>query len=503
MPGSRAFVAVDLGATSGRVMLGRFDGERTTLDEAHRFPNNPVRYNGSLRWNMPELWEQIRVGLDAAGSITPDRIESIGVDSWGVDYALLGEGGTLLENPYHYRDSRTDGVMETVCREIGAANIYQRTGVQFLPINTLYQLYAASRRTPRLLAAADRLVMISDVVNFWLSGVVACEYTAASTTQFLSRETQLWATDLLRDLGIPTHFLTEIVPPGAVLGPLKSGITSSVNLSRSAVIAPACHDTGSAVASVRAGGSTAFLSSGTWSLLGTELAQPVVTPAARDLNFTNEGGVCGTIRLLKNITGLWLLEGCREEWLSEGSECPWDGLISSAYGAAPLRSIVDPDDPVFARPAHMREAIDSFCRETGQPVPGNTGEYVRTVLESLALKYRYVLEQIESVAGRSFTTIRVIGGGARNDALSHFTANATGREVLAGPAEATALGNVAIQMLASGCVQSLDEARDILERSYTPVKFEPSASSLWDSSYKTLMEIMEQRRATAVRAGPA
>jgi rhamnulokinase len=481
-------------------MLGRFDGERLSLQEAHRFPNNPVHYNGTLRWNMPELWEQVRAGLDAAGSMTPDRIDSIGVDSWGVDYALLGEGGTLLENPYHYRDSRTDGVMETVCREIGAGNIYQRTGVQFMPINTLYQLYAASRHTPRLLAAADRLVMMSDVVNFWLSGVAACEYTAASTTQFLSRETRLWATDLLRDLGIPTHFLAEIVSAGTVLGPLKKGITSTANLSGSRVIAPASHDTGSAVASVRAGGSTAFLSSGTWSLLGTELTQPIVTPAARDLNFTNEGGVCGTIRLLKNITGLWLLEGCRKKWSSEGAQCPWSELISSAYAATPLRCLVDPDDPAFARPADMTHAIDSFCRDTSQPVPGNIGEYVRTVLESLALKYRYVLEQLESVAGRSFTTIRVIGGGARNEALSRFAANASGRKVLAGPAEATALGNIAMQMLAGGHVPSLDEARDVLERSYAPVKFEPSASSLWDASYESFKEIMERRRANGVRS---
>src|SRR5947208_6610230 len=286
-------------------MLSRFDGERLSLDEVHRFPNNPVHYNSSIRWNMPDLWQQIRAGLDAAGTMAAQRIDSIGVDAWGVDYALIGEGGTLLENPYHYRDSRTDGVMEAVCREIGAGHIYDRTGVQLMPINTLYQLYVASRRTPRLLAAAERLVMIPDVVNFWLTGTVACEYTNASTTQFLSRETRLWASDLLRELGIPAHFLSEIVQAGTVLGRLKSGVSSAPNFSNSAVVAPACHDTGSAVASVRAGGSAAFLSSGTWSLLGTEIAQQVVTASARDLNFTNEGGVCGTIRLLKNITGLW------------------------------------------------------------------------------------------------------------------------------------------------------------------------------------------------------
>jgi rhamnulokinase len=500
MGGRHAFVAIDLGATSGRVMLGRFDGERLSLQEAHRFPNNPVQYNGTLRWNMPDLWQQVRAGLDAAGSMAPEHIDSIGVDSWGVDYALLGEGGTLLENPYHYRDSRTDGVMASVCRDIGADNIYQRTGVQFLPINTLYQLYAASRRTPRLLAAAESLVMIPDIVNFWLTGVVGCEYTNASTTQFLSRETRLWASDLLRDLGIPTHFLSEIVPAGTVLGGIKDGVSCAPNLAKSTVIAPACHDTGSAVASVRAGGSTAFLSSGTWSLLGAELTEPVVTATARDLNFTNEGGVCGTIRLLKNITGLWLLEGCRKKWSSEGAEYPWNDLISSAYSAAPLRSLVDPDDRVFVRASDMTQAIDRFCRDTRQPAPRNTGEYVRTILESLALKYRCVLEQLESVTGRAFTTIRVIGGGARNDVLSRFTANAAGRKVVAGPVEATALGNVALQMLTAGCVQSLDKAREVIERSETLFEFEPSASAAWDAAYGTFRELIEKRQAVKVSA---
>jgi rhamnulokinase len=491
MAQSRAFAVIDLGATSGRVMLSRFDGERLSLEEVHRFPNEPVSYNGGLHWNMPGIWQQIRTGLNTLGSFGVERVDSIGVDSWGVDYALLGEGGTLLENPYHYRDARTDGVMGTVCREVGIERIYQQTGVQFMPINTLYQLYAASKRTARLLAAADHLVTIPDLVNFWLTGSVACEYTNASTTQFLSRETHLWAWELLRDLSIPTHFLSQIVPPGTVLGPLKSGITSTPALAGATVVAPACHDTGSAVASVRAGGNTAFLSSGTWSLLGTEIPEPVVTAAARDLNFTNEGGVCGTTRLLKNITGLWLLQG-----VSKGTDCSWTELISSAYTAAPLRSLVDPDDADFLRPGDMTGAINRFCGQTNQPVPRNTGEYVRTVLESLALKYRFVLDQLESVAGRSFSTVRVIGGGARNDALNRFTANATGRTVLAGPAEATALGNVAMQMLAGGCVRTLDEARDIIEHSQTPVQFEPSASSQWDAAYEDFRGILEQRRAS-------
>ncbi|HZU26994.1 MAG TPA: rhamnulokinase family protein [Bryobacteraceae bacterium] len=466
----RAFVAIDLGATSGRVMLCRLADSRLTLREAHRFPNQPVFYNGGLHWNMPGIWQEIRRGLDSID--TP--VDSIGVDSWGVDYALLGEGGALLENPFHYRDARTDGVMEEVCARIGADRLYDITGVQLMPINTLYQLCAAQRRMPRVLAAAEHLVTIPDLVNFWLTGTIGCEYTIASTTQMLSQRTRDWAADLLRALELPTHLLTRIVPPGTRLGALSGA----------EVIAPACHDTASAVASVRASGDTAFLSSGTWSLLGTEVPAPVVTAAARDLNFTNEGGVCGTTRLLKNITGLWLLEGCRKQWTAT-----WDELLAQAEAAPPLRSLIDPDNPAFVRPENMTAAICDYCRQTDQPAPADCGQFVRAVLESLALKYRCVLEQLETVTGSRFTAIRVIGGGAKNALLNQFTADATGRTVIAGPAEATALGNVAMQMLVLGEVATLDAARDFIEWSQTPAHFDPRPSPAWDKAYKSFIDV--------------
>lgn len=496
----RCFVAVDLGATSGRVMLSRLENGRLSLEQVHRFPNEPVSYNGGLHWNMQGIWQQIRRGLDALGGFHVEHVDSIGVDSWGVDYALIGEGGALLENPYHYRDARTEGMMEAVCGKVGADRIYRETGVQFMPINTLYQLYAAQQKTPRLLSAADHLVTIPDLVNFWLTGVVACEYTNASTTQFLSHSTKNWAADLLRDLGIPTHLLTDIARPGTVLGPLRGGVSSLAALAGAKVTAPACHDTGSAVASVRAGGNTAFLSSGTWSLLGTEVAEPVVSATARELNFTNEGGVCGTIRLLKNITGLWLLEGCRKKWTAQGEEYSWADLLALAAKAAPVRSLIDPDDAGFVRPEDMTEAIGAFCRQTNQAAPASAGEYVRAILESLALKYRYVLDQLESITGTRLSKVRVIGGGAQNEMLNRFTADATGRTVIAGPAEATALGNVAMQMLACGFVGSLDEARNIVEVSVEPVRYEPSADAQWDGAYRTFRQIVEARQTSKVSA---
>jgi rhamnulokinase len=487
-----AFLAIDLGATSGRLMLGRLESGRLALTELHRFANEPVTYNGELHWNMPGLWREIRIGLDAVDSFHPGRVQSIGVDTWGVDYALIGEKGALLENPYHYRDARTTGVMERVCARAGRDRIYDETGVQFMPINTLYQLYAAQERTPRLLAAAHHLVTIPDLVNFWLTGQVACEYTNASTTQFLSRRTGSWSERLLRDLEIPGHLLTKVIQPGTLLGPLQDGVTTSSSLTQTLVGVPACHDTGSAVASIRASGDTAFISSGTWSLLGTEVLEPVVSPAARDLNFTNEGGVNGTIRLLKNITGLWILECCRREWAHDGVEFSWNELLDSVNAAQPARSLIDPDDPTFVRPASMTGAIDDFCRRTRQPVPRKAGEYARAIFESLALKYRYVLDQLQTITGRQFNTIRVIGGGAKNDLLNCFTAEATGCTVIAGPAEATALGNIAMQMVATGAVKSLDESRDIIQNSCAPVQFEPSAPAVWEHARKKFIDILSQ-----------
>jgi rhamnulokinase len=466
-------LAFDLGATSGRAILGRLEGERLITHEVHRFRNEPLREHGQLHWDLEALWREMQVAIARAG-----QVDTIGVDTWGVDYGLVGDDGALLEKPFHYRDSRTDGMMERALAVLGRERVYDTTGIQFMPINTLYQLYAASQRTPQLLAAAKYLLTIPDLLNFRLTGRAVCEYTNATTTQFLDRRTGAWATGLLRDLGIPTHLLPPIVQPGTVLGEYQGAV----------VVAPACHDTGSAVAAIRSGGSTAFLSSGTWSLLGTEVAAAVATPQALRLNFTNEGGVCGTIRLLKNITGLWLLEECRRAW---DPKLDWNVLLAAAESAAPFRSLVNPDDPAFVRPEDMPRAIAEYCRRTGQPAPENEGACARAILEGLALKYRVALEQLESLTGARYDTIRVIGGGSQNALLNRFTAEATGRTVLAGPAEATALGNLAMQLTGSGAVASLDAARRLIEFSFPPRRFEGQSSADWESAYNRLRAYCE------------
>jgi sugar (pentulose or hexulose) kinase len=485
--GPKNFLAFDLGATSGRAILGRLDSGLIKLEELHRFSNDPVNYNGEMHWDAPRLWFEIRRGLDIARR-QAERVDSIGVDTWGVDYALLGEGGSLLENPYHYRDARTDGMVDEVIGKVTAERIYDQTGIQFMALNTLYQLYAASKRTPNLLYNAEMLVTMPDLLNFWLTGVVSCEYSIASTTQFLDWRTRSWACDLLQKLEIPTHLLPPIIAPGTEIGRLRTDLASAHDLPFTTVIAPACHDTGSAVAAVEAGGHTAFLSSGTWSLLGTEVPAAIVTDQARRLNFTNEGGVGGTIRLLKNITGMWLLEGCRNAWM-QGAESrtadqfSYPHLLEAAANSRPLERWINPDAPAFVRPSDMTRAIRTFCKQTEQTEPETPGEFTRTVIESLALKYRYELEQLETLTGRKFEEVRVIGGGSQNAMLNQLTADATGKRVVAGPSEATALGNIVMQMLGRGAVESIAEGRDIVSRSFPPTTFLPQPGAGWDAVY--------------------
>jgi rhamnulokinase len=484
---SEAFLAFDLGAESGRAVLGRLHAGVLDIREIRRFPNAPIRENGSLRWDIPRIWHEIEQALEhGAGS----RLASIGVDGWGVDYALVGEHGNLLENPYHYRDLRNEGMMEAVFKRVSREEIYAVTGIQFLQINTLYQLYAACRLTPNIVEAARALVTIPDLLNCWLSGRLCSEYTIATTTQLVDARTRTWATELLSEIGLPTRVLAEIVPPGTVIGRLQAGVAPA--LAGTPVVAPACHDTGSAVASVCAGGSTAFISSGTWSLVGTEVDAPVMTEKARDLNFTNEGGVCGTIRLLKNIGGLWLLQACRSSWAAEGQTLDYDTLLSAAADSRlAFTSLVDPDHHAFLSPTDMPAQIARYCRRTAQPVPSGPAAHARAILESLALKYRVVLESLEELTGRRFEQIRIVGGGSRNRLLNQFTADATGRTVLAGPIEATALGNIGMQMLATGAVSSLAEARAIIDRSFPVERLEPSATDRWDAPYRRFLDYLE------------
>ena len=481
------FLAFDLGAESGRAMLGTLDHGVLGVREIHRFLNEPVQQNGSLQWNILHLWREMQRAFELSDGARPD---SIGVDSWGVDYALIGERGNLLENPYHYRDRRTNGAMAAVFERVSRERIYAVTGIQFLPINTIYQLYAACRQTPDLIDAARALVTIPDLLNYWLTGTLTAEYTVATTTQFIDVRTRTWATRLLEEIGLPTRLLQPLVEPGTMIGPLQT--SASAAYAGTPVVAPACHDTASAVASVSASGNVAFLSSGTWSLLGTEVDQPVVTARALALNFTNEGGVAGTTRLLKNIGGLWLLQSCRLHWRSQGLDLPYDALIAGAADERlAFRSLIDPDYPPFLNPADMPATIAKYCRMTGQPEPNEPIAFARAILESLAFKYRAVLESLEELTGRRCDEIRIVGGGARNRLLKQWTADATGRVVSAGPAEATALGNIALQMMATGAVGSLAEARAVIEQSFPVERFEPLAAERWDAEYRRFQQYVE------------
>jgi rhamnulokinase len=473
---SRAHIAIDLGAESGRVFVGSCSGGTLSIREIHRFSNQPVVDGRTSHWDVPRLWAEICRALSSADL---PEVASVGVDAWGVDYALIGEGGELLQNPYHYRDPRNVSAMDEVLKLIPKEEIYNETGVQFMPINTLNQLYAAKRDTPELLAAAHRMIMIPDLFHYWLTGNAFCEFTAASTTQFANPKTRSWSKHLLQAVGLPDQLPAQIVEPGSVIGNLVPQLAKS-RKGRTRVIAPASHDTASAVAAISASGNTAFLSSGTWSLVGIETEAPIISAAGLKMNFTNEGGVAGTTRLLKNVMGLWMLQCCRKTWGQQGRQFSYDELIEAARAAPAFQHLIDPDDTSFLNPPNMAEAIDRFCGKTDQAIPDSLGAYVRGILESLALKYRAVIRNLETLVGRPVERIRVIGGGSKNRLLNQFTSDATGRPVLAGPSEASVLGNLGVQIMTTGEMSSLAEMRAVIERSFRAEIYEPRDTSLWE-----------------------
>ena len=473
MPEPKTWLAFDLGAESGRAFTGRLSGGIITIEEIHRFANEPIEYAGACHWDILRIWLEMGKALSAVTG----RLEGLGVDSWGVDYALLDRSGELIRNPYHYRDPRNVTAMAEALQSVSRETIYRATGIQFMPINTLYQLFAMKTRTPEVLAAARTLLMIPDLFHYWFTGRAICEYTDATTTQLVDPRTRAWSDDLIERFGLPAHLFTEIVEPGTIVRPLRGPAPHA----GTPVIAPASHDTGSAVASVWAREGGAFLSSGTWSLVGVEIDEPIVSDEALRLNFTNEGGVNGTTRFLKNVMGLWMLQGCRRSWSADGREFDYASLIDEAIQAPPFRALIDPDDASFLNPPDMPAAIDAFCRRTEQPSPKSPGEYARTILESLALKYRIVIEGIERLTGNRITQIRVIGGGSKNHVLNRFTADATGRRVIAGPSEAAVLGNLGVQMLATGAATSLNEVRAIIQRSFLTEIYEPAESDKWQA----------------------
>ena len=487
------YVALDLGAESGRAVVGCFDGEKLTLSTLHRFPNRPVKVFGGLYWDVLRLFGEMVAALGLYRREFGDRLEGIGLDTWGVDFALIGRDNQLIGNPHHYRDPRTEGMLDAAFERVPRKEIFEDTGIQFMEINTLYQLLSIKLSEHPALDQAEALLMMPDLFNFWLTGVKVCEFSDATTTQFYDPRQRDWARPLLEKLGLPTHFLQEIVQPGTVLGPLHPDIAAETGLPGVSVIAPACHDTGSAVAAVPAQSEDfAYISSGTWSLMGVESPEPVISEDSLAFNFTNEGGVCDTFRLLKNIMGLWLVQECRRTWAQEGKELSYTEITHMATQSAAFGPLVEPDSHEFLRPGDMPSRIREFCVRTGQEQPKTRGEIVRCALESLALKYRWVLEKLELMRGKRLAVIHVVGGGSQNQLLCQLTADATQRPVIAGPIEAAATGNILMQALAQGRIASLSEGRDIVKRSFEVITYEPGSSSGWDDAYARFLGIREK-----------
>lgn len=485
------FLAMDLGASSGRVMLGEWDGVRFGLRELHRFTNGPVSVGGHLYWDVLRLWQEIKVGMARYAAGYDQPLASIGIDTWGVDFGLLDAEGRLLGNPYHYRDSRTQGMPELVDALVPPEELYVQTGIQRLPINTIYQLVAMRQGHDPLLDAASTLLMLPDLFHYWLTGQKVAEYTNATTTQLYDARAGHWATDLLEKLDLPSHMLPIIVAPGTLLGEMLPEVREEVGLSSPLrVTATGTHDTASAVAAVPGlDEHSAYISSGTWSLVGIEVRQPILSEEARKPNFTNEGGVSGTIRFLRNVGGLWLLQECMRRWERDGQQFTWPTLVALAAEAEPLRSLADPDHPDFLNPLDMQSAIKAYCRRTGQPEPSGVGQVVRCALESLALKYRQVLTSLEGLVGHKLDTIRVVGGGSQNHLLCQLTADACGRRVVAGPVEATALGNILVQAVATGHLPAISAGRRAIEASVDLTTFEPSAVADWDAAYRRFIAL--------------
>lgn len=489
---STNLLAFDLGAESGRAVLGRLDTGRLALTELHRFANTPCRMNGHLHWNLPAIWENLKTGLRNASAAvgSGQSLHGLGIDTWGVDFGLIDRNGEILGLPICYRDSRTDGMMDKAFQQVPRDRVFQATGIQFMQFNTLFQLLAMRQCRSPMLDAAERLLMIPDLLHYLFTGQAANEFSDVTTTQMYDPRKKDWAWDLLREFDLPAHLLGPIVPSGTALGPISRDVAAECGVSPFPVITPAGHDTGSAVASVPADGTDwCYLSSGTWSLMGVELPEPVINEKSLRYNYTNEGGVGGSIRFLKNIMGLWLVQECRRHWIKAGQERSYAELTQMAQQARPLQSLVNPDHAPFLSPGDMPVKIEQFCRQTNQAMPTTKGEFVRACLESLALAYRHTLEGLEDILGRRIGVIHIVGGGSQNEMLNQMTADACNRPVVAGPVEATAIGNILCQAMAIGRIRSLADARAIVRASFDVKRYEPRGSSQWDEAYQRFLAL--------------
>jgi len=482
--------AIDLGAESGRVILVTISPNGVILDEVHRFINRPVRILNSLHWDILFLFSEIKHGLKLCVQ-KAGHLDGLGLDTWGVDFGLLDRDDKLLGNPYHYRDARTDGMLEKAFKKVTKMEIFQRTGIQFMQINSLFQLL--SMQGSAYLEAARTFLTIPDLLNFWLSGEKVCEFSNATTTQMYDQRAHDWAYGLLNSLEIPKTIFPAVVQPGTILGNLIPNIAEEIGLEKVPVIVPACHDTGSAVAAVPAVSKRfAYISSGTWSLVGVEAQAPIINDDCLAFNFTNEGGVFGTVRLLKNVTGLWLVQECRRAWERAGESYTYAELTQMAVKAKPFAALLDPDVVDFLHPEDMPAAIRSYCVNTGQPIPETKEAILRCIFESLALKYRFVLERLEKLTGHPIDVVHIIGGGSQNEFLNQLTADAAQKPVIAGPVEATALGNAMVQGVSLGFFSNIQAARQLVAKQ-TPLKqFEPHTGSNWDEAYQKLLDLAKQ-----------
>ncbi|MBM7564165.1 rhamnulokinase [Paenibacillus sacheonensis] len=478
-----SILAYDLGASSGRALLGRLNNRTIEVEEVHRFGNDPVVVGDRMHWDILRLYHDIKQGLLKAKH-AGETISSLAIDSWAVDFGLVGRGGELLGNPYHYRDRHTDGVMERTMERLTASRIFGRSGIQFLPFNTIYQLAALKEADSPLLEQAKHFLMIPDLLRYFLTGEMHNEFSNATTTQFYNPVLGGWDAELLADIGISPSLFGNVVQPGTRVGQLRASLTEELGIDAIPVFAVAEHDTGSAVAAVPAlERDFAYLSCGTWSLMGTEVDQPVMGELAQTLNFTNEGGVGGTFRLLKNIMGLWILNESHRTWEKAGLSYSFPELVALAEKAPAFRSLIDPDDPMFLHAGDMPSRIANYCERTGQQAPQSPGEFVRCILESLALKYRYVLELTERLSGKSFSGLHMVGGGIQNALLCQWSANAIGKPVWAGPVEGSALGNLAVQWIAQGELSDIWEARKVIRESFPVTVYEPRDGAQWEDAY--------------------
>ena len=488
MEKEKRVLAFDFGASSGRAMLGSFDGESIKLEEVHRFSNDPVVINKTMYWDILRLMHEIKQGLIKAKVYD---FESIGIDTWGVDFGLLDQKGYLLENPVHYRDTRTQGMLEESFKKISKERFYKITGNQFMELNTVFQLLSLVKERPELLERVDKMLLMPDLMNYMLTGNKATEYSIASTTQLLNANNRNWSDEVLESLEIPKNILTDIIKTGSKVGMLSEEIANELEIPRVEVIAVAEHDTQSAMIAVPAKEEDfIFLSCGTWSLLGTELTEPIINEKSNTYNITNEGGYGDKISFLKNIIGLWLIQESRRQWIREGKEYSFEELEKEASIAKPFKCFIDPDAPEFVAPGNIPKRIREFCHRTKQEIPETIGEIVRCIDESLALKYRIAFEEIKDCTNKDYENIYIIGGGNQSKLLCQMTANACKCNVISGSSEATVLGNVIIQFISRGIIKDIKIAREIISKSDEIKHYKNQDEKIWNEAYKRFKEIL-------------